>query len=76
MENVVESTPNGIIIRTEKMEKEKIYVCIHEGKVFLFFKNILGVLSCYEVKDKDLEEKIKLTPDHDSVMRIISELVK
>ncbi len=72
----VRSSKDGIIIKSEDMEKDKIYTCIHEGKVFLFFKNELGLLNCYEVQDEDISEKIKANPDSDSVKRIFEELLE
>ncbi len=72
----VKSSKDGIIIKSEEMEKDKIYTCIHDGKVFLFFKNELGLLNCYEVQDEAIAEKIKATPDSDSVKKILEELIK
>ncbi len=72
----VESRKEGIIIRNELIEKDKIYTCIHEGRVFLFFKNELGLLNCYEVQDEDVANKIKANPDSESVKKILQELLE
>ncbi|RMF30644.1 MAG: hypothetical protein D6752_03680 [Candidatus Nitrosothermus koennekii] len=72
----VRSSKDGIIIKSEDMEKDKIYTCIHENRVFLFFKNELGLLNCYEVQDEEVAEKIKANPDSDSVKKILEDLLE
>ena len=65
----------GIKIKTEKMVIDKLYHCIYENKVFLFFKDEEGMLNCYEVGDplavneiaknpSQLEEILKKYADH------------
>ncbi len=71
----IEYSKDGIIIRSEMLEKDKIYTCIHEDRVFLFFKNEMGILSCYEVIDYDIIEKIKANPDPEYVKHILSMLI-
>jgi hypothetical protein len=53
----------GIKIKTEKMEKEKLYHCIFEGKVYLFYKDDMELLHCYEVEDPDAIKEIEQNPD-------------
>jgi len=50
---------NGLNLKPEKMEKEKLYHCIFQNKVFLIFKDSQDVLNCYEIEQEDLVEQIR-----------------
>ena len=67
---------DGIVIKTEKMEVDKIYLCIYQDKVFLFFKDEHELLNCYEVEDKEAAEAIKANPDSDSIKAILERQAK
>ncbi|MEO9362783.1 MAG: hypothetical protein ABI348_02675 [Nitrososphaera sp.] len=54
---------DGIKIKTERMEQEKLYHCIFDGKVFLFYKDDLGLLHCYEVEDQEAVKEIAKNPE-------------
>jgi hypothetical protein len=54
---------DGIKIKTEKMEQEKLYHCIFEGRVYLFYKDELGLLHCYEVENPDVVQEISKRPN-------------
>lgn len=53
---------DGIKIKTEKMEQEKLYHCIFEDRVYLFYKDELGLLHCYEVENPDVVQEISTHP--------------
>ncbi len=67
---------DGIVIKTEKMEVDKIYHCIHQNKVFLFFKDEQEMLNCYEVEDSETAEAIKSSPDSESIKAILEKAAK
>jgi hypothetical protein len=67
---------DGIVIKTEKMEVDKIYHCIHQNKVFLFFKDEQQMLNCYEVEDVETAEAIKSCPDSESIKAILEKAAK
>ena len=52
----------GIKIKEEKMETEKMYHCIFDGKVFIFFKDDFGSLNCYEISDPDTVKEVQENP--------------
>lgn len=52
----------GIKIKTEKMVKEKLYHCVFENKVFLFYKDDMDLLQCYEVEDPEAASEIVKNP--------------
>ena len=66
MEYPVSVDENGINLKPEKMEKEKLYHCIFKNKAMLIFKDFQDVLNCYEVEQEDLVKKIQnVTTDDD-----------
>lgn len=52
----------GIKIKAEKMAVEQLYHCIYEGKVYLFFKDEMELLHCYEVEDPEAVKEISENP--------------
>ena len=67
---------DGIVIKTEKMEVDKIYPCIYQNRVYLFFKDEHELLNCYEVEDKEAAEAIKANPDSDSIKTILEKVAR
>ncbi len=63
---------NGLNLKPEKMEKEKLYHCVFKNKAFLIFKDSQDVLNCYEIEQEDLVEQIKKC-DNDSELEKLFE---
>ena len=53
---------NGIKIKTEKMILDKLYHCIYDNKIFLFYKDDQSLLHCYEVEHPDAVREIAEKP--------------
>ena len=53
---------DGIKIKTDKMDKEKLYHCVFEDKVYLFYKDDMELLHCYEVQDPAAVSEIIRNP--------------
>jgi hypothetical protein len=51
--------PEGIKIRSEKMEIDKLYYCLYQEKILLFFKEQNEMLNCYEITEKDVVEEVE-----------------
>lgn len=60
---VVES--EGIKIKAEKMEIDKLYYCICQEKILLFYKEKNEMLNCYEITEKDVVEEVKQAQSED-----------
>jgi hypothetical protein len=61
---------DGIKIKTEKMIIDKLYHCIYDDKVFLFYKDDQSLLHCYEVQHPDAVREIAERPsDLDSILK-------
>jgi hypothetical protein len=54
----------GIKLRTDKMIADQLYHCVHEGKVYIFYKDEEGLLHCYEVENLDATKEIIENPSH------------
>jgi hypothetical protein len=53
---------NGIKIKSEKMITDKLYHCIYDNKIFLFYKDDQSLLHCYEVEHPDAVREIAEKP--------------
>ena len=66
---------NGMNLKPEHMEKEKLYHCIFKNKAFLIFKDSQDVLNCYEIEEEPLVEKIRACEDDDDLEKIFQDYV-
>ena len=67
---------NGVKLKPEKMEKEKLYHCIFKNKAMLIFKDSQDVLNCYEIEEKELVEKISNCTTDDELEKLFEDYVK
>ncbi|MGQ0790818.1 MAG: hypothetical protein ACT4NJ_01165 [Nitrosopumilaceae archaeon] len=72
----VSAGDDGIKIQPEKMEREKLYHCVFQDKVLLFYKDVQDVLNCYEIEEKDLVQKIKTISNKEEVEKFLEEYVE
>jgi hypothetical protein len=72
MDYPVSVDENGLNLKPEKMEKEKLYHCVFKNKAFLIFKDSQDVLNCYEIEQEDLVKQIKKC-DNDSELEKLFE---
>ena len=61
---------DGVNVKPELMEKEKLYHCIFNNKIILVYKDHQDFLICYEIEETDLVERIKSAADQniDSIL--------
>jgi hypothetical protein len=57
--------PEGVKIRSDKMEVDKLYYCIYQEKILLFYKEQNEMLNCYEIAEKDVLEEVKQSKSED-----------
>jgi len=74
--NPITSGDDGIKIKPELMEKEKLYHCIFQDKVLLVYKDSQDILNCYEIEEKELVEKVKQNSDNDTLEKIFDEYIE
>ncbi|MFB5610212.1 MAG: hypothetical protein ACE5R3_01255 [Nitrosopumilaceae archaeon] len=76
MSNPIAANKDGIKIKPELMEKEKLYHCIFQDKVLLVYKDYQDVLNCYEIEEKELVEKVKQNSSDESLEKIFEEYIE
>ena len=59
MDYPVEVDSEGIKLKPTKMETEKLYYCIYQEKVMLFYKDQNDMLNCYEIAEKSIVDEVK-----------------
>ena len=75
MDYPVSVNENGLNLKPEKMEKEKLYHCIFKNKAILIFKDSQDVLNCYEIEEKDLVEQIKICNNDQDLEKIFENYI-
>lgn len=76
MDYPVSVDENGLKLRPENMEKEKLYHCIFKDKAMLIFKDSQDVLNCYEIEEVDLVDKIRKCSDTDNLEKLFDDYLK
>jgi len=74
--NPITAGDDGIKIKPELMEKEKLYHCIFQDKVLLVYKDSQDILNCYEIEEKELVEKVKQNSGNDNLEKIFEEYIE
>ncbi|RNJ77535.1 MAG: hypothetical protein EB830_01720 [Nitrosopumilus sp. H13] len=72
----VSAGENGLKLRPELMEKERLYHCMFKDKAMLLFKDSMDVLNCYEIEEADLVEKIRSCKDDSELEDLFAEYIK
>jgi len=55
---------DGIKIDPEKMNVDKMYYCIYDNKVYIFYKDEENLTHCYEVDDQTVVQEIVKNPNN------------
>ncbi len=55
---------DGIKIKTEEMTVDKMYHCIYDRKIYIFYKDEENLTHCYEVDDPLVVQEIVNNPDN------------
>jgi len=67
------SDEGGIKIIPELMKQEKMYYCLHNGKVMLVFKDSQEFLNCYEIEEAEIVEIVKTCKSPDEIEKMIED---
>ena len=76
MDYPIIANDDGVNIKPENMEKEKLYHCIFKNKVLLLFKDSQDFLNCYEIEEEDLVNKIRTSADDKTVEQILEKYME
>jgi len=52
----------GINIKPELMEIDKLYHCFFKNSIFIFYKDEEGFMHCYEVNEPEVVKQIEKCP--------------
>ena len=75
MDYPVSIDENGVNLKPEKMEQEKLYHCIFKNKVILVFKDSQDFLNCYEIEEEDLVNQVKNSND-DELEKLLEDYIQ
>jgi hypothetical protein len=75
MDYPVIAESEGVKIKPELMEIEKLYYCIYQDKVMLFFKDQSELLNCYEIEEKEIVETIKKSSSIEDIENILQKFI-
>lgn len=64
MEYPVIVEKDGIKIKPEDMIVDKMYYCVYDNKVYIFYKDEENLTHCYEVDDVKVVQEIVDNPDN------------
>jgi len=67
---------DGINIKPEQMENERLYHCVFKKKALLLFKDSQDFLNCYEIEEEDLVNQIKNSKNDEEIEEIFENYVK
>jgi len=67
---------DGINIKPEQMEKERLYHCVFKNKVILLYKDSQDFLNCYEIEEEELVNQIKNSKNDEEIEKIFEDYVK
>ena len=59
MTDAISANDDGVKLKPEIMEKEKLYHCIFKDKIILAFKDQQDFLNCFEIEESAIVNKIK-----------------
>ena len=65
MDSPIEINDDGVKLKPEIMEAEKLYHCIFKEKIILVFKDHQEFLNCFEIEEKEIVDQIKSSKDED-----------
>ncbi|KAF6242496.1 hypothetical protein C6988_07380 [Nitrosopumilus sp. b1] len=76
MDSPLSVGPDGIKIKPELMEREKLYHCLFDEKILLVYKDSQDVLNCYEVEEKELVDNVKTISNNDEIEKIFQDYIE
>ena len=75
MSEPITANNDGVKLKPEIMEKEKLYHCIFNDKIILAFKDHQDFLNCFEIEEAEIVNRVKLADGKD-VSSILEEYIE
>ena len=76
MEYPITINDDGIKIKPELMEKEKLYHCVLKKKIILVYKDFQDFLNCYEIEEEELVNQIKNSNNDKEIEEIFEKYIQ
>ena len=76
MTSPVTANEDGIKLKPELMEKEKLYHCFFQNKMIIVFKDDQDLLNCYEIEEQEIVEKIKANSNQENIEKFFEDYIK
>ncbi len=76
MDYPVTANNDGLNIKPEQMEKERLYHCVFKNKVILLYKDSQDFLNCYEIEEEELVNQIKNSKNDEETEKFFEDYVK
>jgi len=71
----ITANDDGIKIKPEQMENEKLYHCVFKKKILLVYKDSQDFLNCYEIEEEELVNQIKNCENNEEIEEIFENYV-
>ena len=75
MIDAISVNDDGVKLKPEIMEKEKLYHCVFNNKIILAFKDHQDFLNCFEIEESEIVDKIK-SSDKDDIETILENYIE
>mgnify|MGYP001143711252 FL=1 len=75
MIDAISVNDDGVKLKPEIMENEKLYHCIFNNKIILAFKDHQDFLNCFEIEELEIVNRIKAA-DNKDVNSILEEYIE
>ena len=75
MDYPITANDDGIKIKPEQMENEKLYHCVFKKKILLVYKDSQDFLNCYEIEEEELVNQIKNCKNNEEIEEIFENYV-
>ena len=75
MDYPITANDDGIKIKPEQMENEKLYHCVLKKKILLVYKDSQDFLNCYEIEEEELVNQIKNCENNEEIEEIFENYV-
>ena len=74
MTDAIIANDDGVKLKPEIMEKEKLYHCLFKDKIILAFKDHQDFLNCFEIEELEIVNKIK-SSDTNDIEKILEDYI-
>ena len=75
MPDAISMNDDGVKLKPDIMDKEKLYYCIFKEKIILAFKDQQDFLNCFEIEEAEIVNRVK-SADGKDVTSILEEYIE